>query len=135
MAEPRSRLLALGKPTGTVLVGRSIVAQYAVGAEFLLFVTPDTWDDETLEIGLLTSDGTVLDLATLIKWPLAAAGEFRNVEVHSEEEISFLFFMTDLKPWSVRVLCKTRWRLPFLAGPFGVSRPFGLKTRLLIWRS
>ena len=120
-AERTSSLWRDGQPTGTVVPGCVLEAQYAIDARALLFVTHDIPYEETLEILLLDVAGDVVDRASLFR--AYVTGSFAAGRIIDDASVTFRFFGGPER--MVRVLATRELRFPF-SEPAGVHRPRGL---------
>jgi len=119
--ERTSSLLRDGQPTGTVVPGCVLEAQYEIGSRALLFVTHDIPYEETLEILLLDAAGGIVDRASLSR--SYVTGSFVAGEIIDDTSVTFRFFGGPER--TVRVLANRELRLPFSEPP-GTHRPRGL---------
>lgn len=113
--EPRrSELLFHGEPTGTILGGVVLGAQFAiddVGGERLLLVTHDCGFEELLEVYLLSGGFTVVDKLRLGKE--GTPGFLDGVQA-VEDGVEFEFFGDDR--WRLTILDSGRWMPPLDLG-------------------
>ena len=128
LQEGRVALLRDGRDTGVELKGQVLEAALEAPGGWLLFVTHDTPHEEQLDLVLLGADLRVQERASI--GGVEAAGLFGDLRT-DRDAASFTFIGPGR--WRVRVLERPRLRWPVTA-PVGVSRPFGLRTRLEIRR-
>ena len=126
---PRSELLLDGQPTGKTVAGLVLEAAFRTDSgELLLFTADDTPFEEMLNIQLLDAQLDPLDSAVL--GAAYSTGSFGFLAVERPDSVRFRFIGdTD---WVVEVLPEPRLRTPWAKDPVGVSRPWGLHTRLRV---
>jgi hypothetical protein len=124
----RARLLKNGAPTGLVLPGRALEAQFETAdGRALLFLVHDAPFEEQLEIVLLDRAGAVEDSLRLLK--AYAPGLLRDLAAGPGEAVSFRFHGQARR--RVEVSPRPRLALPFGGPRSGASRPL---TWPLRWR-
>lgn len=126
--EPRSALLLNGQPTGRVLPGAVLEAAVEWQGQYLLFITDDVPYEEALRIVLIDAELNVVDSAEL--GGAYTTGSFSDLSLIPPDTVRFRFIgATD---WTVRLLNKDQFRLPWLSEPRGVSRRLGFSRRFVI---
>ena len=125
---PRSELFFEGHATGAWVGGAVLEAAYAWPGFWLLFMTDDLPFEDMLSIHLLDGQFALLDTATL--GAAYSTGSFSALPGSAPDEVRFRFIGdTD---WTVQLLPRPVWRVPFFGEPRGVSRPPGLKRHFLV---
>lgn len=107
-----AKLLFEGKPTGLVLEGTSLDAQYQYKNRYLLFVTHDSPYADTLHIYLLNDGYRKID-----EWAVGSVREsewfmLRNLAIVGENQLRFSFYGDD--SWLLTILGKPEFTLPRL---------------------
>ena len=126
--EARSVLLNRQAPTGLIVTGRVLEAQFTAAAGTLLFITYDIPFEEQLDILLIRDDVVIVDRAAL-RGSLTT-GSFRNVSVSEPDTVCFDFFGNC--QWRVRLLSRATFRLPIGSDVIGVHRPFVWWRQLIV---
>lgn len=126
--EPRSALLLNGQPTGRVLPGAVLEAAVEWQGQYLLFITDDVPYEEALRIVLIDAELNVVDSAEL--GGAYTTGSFSDLRLIPPDTVRFRFI--GAADWTVRLLNKDEFRLPWLSEPRGVSRQLGFSRRFVI---
>jgi hypothetical protein len=107
--KPRSRVVAGGAATATVIEGVVLEAQFRSTQGFLLLTSDDTPFEEVLHVRLLDAQFRVLDGVDLGQ--AYHPGLLRNLRVSGDAELCFSFFGDDC--WLLRVepQARVRWGL------------------------
>jgi hypothetical protein len=100
--------------------------QYDAG--YLIFLTDDIPDEDSLNIHLVDCTGAPRDRAR-IGSPYST-GRFRNLEIQSPDKVKFRFLGDTV--WTLRILQKPALRIPFLSESVCVHRPSGFQRRFSI---
>jgi hypothetical protein len=125
----RSLLYRDGVPTGTIVPGCVLEAQFSAASSTCLFITHDIPYEERLDIVLLTEPAAIIDRASL--WGAFTTGNFRDARVAESDGVTFNFFGGHR--WRVRLLPRSSFRLPMPGWePPGVHRPFGFNRRFIV---
>ncbi|WP_157659223.1 hypothetical protein [Thauera butanivorans] len=125
---PSCELVVGGKPTGQRIEGCVLEAALECDAGYLLFLTDDIPHEDSLNIHLVSFSGTLEDSARI--GGMYSTGRFEKLQVQQPDKISFRFMGDTI--WTLQVLQKPAFRIPFLSEPAGVHRPPGSKRRFLI---
>lgn len=107
-----------GVATSTRIPGTILEAAVRCEPGYLLFVTADTLHDELLDIHLVDDRGRHLDRA-FVGGPYAS-GHFERLRLDPPRTVRFRF--VDDADWSVRVLPRPSFALPFVSGANGAWR-------------
>ncbi|MDE2516655.1 MAG: hypothetical protein KGL12_11565 [Rhodospirillales bacterium] len=106
---PRARLIFDGQPSGQVLDGACLEAEFAVAAGHLLFVTDDVPFEEGLRLHLIAADGRLLDTRSLHQ--AYASPMLRDVRRIAADRFHFRFLGPALMEIRVRERpCRWCWR-------------------------
>jgi len=119
---PRSDILVEGKSTGKAVSGAVFEAAYSWNGRYLLFITDDIPNEETLHIYLLDSDLNVRDWARL--GAMYSTGHLSALEPEQPNVVHFRFFGDTV--WTISLLPAPVFHLPLIADPRGVRRPLRL---------
>lgn len=125
---PVSEILLGGKSTGRMVQGAILEAAIACGPGYLVFLTDDIPQEDTLSIYLFGDDLKQLDAATL--GGIYSTGSFHCAGFSGPDVVRFRFI--DDREWSVVLLSVPELRLPFLSEPSGVHRRFGFSRHFRI---
>lgn len=126
--EPLSELLLNGRPSGQILKGAVLEAAVQWHGHHLLFLTDDMPYEEALRIVLVNEQWQVVDEAEL--GAAYATGSFSDLVLLPPDRVSFRFIGdTD---WTLRLLTRKQFRLPWVSEPRGVSRRFGFGRRFVV---
>lgn len=117
-----SELVFKGNPTGVLIIGTNLEAQFDYGEGYLLFITFGSPYEESLHIYLINYDLHIIDSIRLGQ--IYTGGILDNVRITAENQIKFSFFGND--EWTLTILSKPKWKLP--NSPFApywsvISRP------------
>ncbi len=96
---------------------------------YLAFLTDDIPQEDTLRIYLFDSQLTLIDSATL--GAMYSTGSFTALQLSPPNHVRFQF-IGDIV-WTLELLGREVFSLPFGADPTGVSRPFKLHKRFRIF--
>lgn len=125
---PTSEILVEGQPTDKFLPGAHLEAAVHWTKFYLLFTTNDVPFEESLRISLLDEQFAPLDQAVI--GGLYATGSFSALKLVDPDVVRFQF-MGDAT-WSVRLLSRRAFRMPFFSEPGGVYRPFGFSRQFVV---
>ena len=125
---PTSEVLIDGVPRGTLVSGAVLEAALAFGDRYLLFMTNDIPFEETLSIHLLDWRLYLLDSAFL--GAPYSTGSFSNLDIAGPSTVRFRFIGDTT--WSVEVLPRPVFRMPFVPEARGVRRRFGFARHFIV---
>jgi hypothetical protein len=126
--DTKAEIVIAGRPTGRFIEGVILEAALDCEGEFVLFVTNDTPFEESLAICLIDGVGSVLD-SLWIGAPYAT-GSFRDLVKVGPDTAQFRFAGdTD---WTLQILPRPQFAIPYIHETAGVWRPFGFRRRLMI---
>jgi len=125
---PSCEVMIHGKPTGQRLAGYDLEAALECDTGYLVFLTHDCPFEETLSIYLLDHAGIRLDSVNI--GGMYTSGVFRNLQIQPPDKASFEFFAE--ATYTLKLLRRPRFCLPFFAEPMGVSRRFGFKRHFVV---
>jgi hypothetical protein len=120
---PHCEICIAGRPTGLHVAGKVFEAAVEVDGRYLVFVTEGVTMEELLCIHLVSSQGLLLDTASI--GVIYALGIFGKPKLLPPREVRFQFLGDAL--WSVEVFAKPRWAWPLSREAPGVKRPWGLQ--------
>lgn len=125
---PKSEILVNGMPTGKLISG--VILELAVQWEgrYLLFMTDDVPFEEMLGIHLLDSRMNTLDSALI--GSTYSSGTFSSPELNGPNIVRF-HFIGDTT-WSIELLPRPEFYLPFISEPPGVKRPLGFSRHFIV---
>lgn len=124
-AIPSSEITFKGAATGKFLAGAFLEAAFSWNELFLVFLTDDIPNEETLRIYLLDQALNVIDWARL--GAMYSTGHLSGLETMQPDAIRFRFFGdTD---WMLRLLPAPSFALPIVSDPPGVKRPYSFSRR------
>jgi hypothetical protein len=126
--EPRSELLVDGQPSGRVLPGAVLEAAVQWRGQHLLFITDDVPYEEALRIVLIDASLHTVDAAEL--GAAYSTGSFTDLALLPPDTVSFRFIGDTT--WTVQLLSKDQFRLPWVSEPRGVSRRIGFTRRFIV---
>ena len=126
--EPRCELLMDDASTGKLLDGAILETALAWGEHLLLFLTDDIPFEECLRIYLLDRDFNTLDSAHLVA--MYATGVFSDLDLTQHDAVRFRFFGGTV--YTLTLLPKESFAIPFFSDPSGVWRPFKWTRRFRI---
>jgi hypothetical protein len=118
---PKSEIFLAGEATGKHVAGAILEAAISWRNFYLLFMTDDIPQEDTLGIYLLDQNLGLIDSAIL--GAMYSTGSFSSLELIPPNTIGFRFIGGT--NWSVELLAKPVLRVPFISDPKGVSRKFG----------
>lgn len=124
---PSSQILVDGAPAA-VVSGARLEAAVQCDGRFLLFMTDDTPFEEVLSIHLISSDGRLLDSATL-GGPYTT-GAFSDLSLHPPNHVGFRFIGE--ADWSIEILPDPAFRLPLRADAPGIRRALGFSRHFVV---
>jgi hypothetical protein len=125
---PTSEVLVHGKSTGKLISGAVLEAAVHWENRYLLFMTDDVPFEEMLSIHLLDAKMNVLDSA-LVGSPYSS-GAFTSLELSEPDTVRFRFIGDTL--WSIELLSRPGFRIPFISEPAGVKRPVGFSRHFIV---
>lgn len=118
---PKSEILLKKISTGKFVSGAFLEAAIRWNDCYLLFMTDDVPFEEMLGIHLFDKKLNLLDSATL--GAMYSTGSFSSLELVEPNIVGFRFFGdTD---WTVELLTKPIFRVPYFSDSRGVWRKFG----------
>lgn len=127
-APPTSEILLDGAPTGAIVSGALLEAAVHADGRWLLFMTDDSPFEEMLSIHLLDDSWRLLDSAVL--GGAYSTGSFSALRLVPPGTAHF-HFIGDAD-WSVEILPRAGFRVPFLADASGVSRKLGFSRHFVV---
>ncbi len=127
---PRSEVIRNDEPTGTIINGAILEAAIRWNDQFLVFVSDNIPNEETLHVYLLAANMRVIDSARM-GWIYTPA-TFSLVEIRAPDEVRFRFLGDAI--WIVTMLSEEEFALPYFSSQCGVARPFGFRRRFTIQR-
>ncbi len=125
---PKSELIQNGTATGVVIQGAILECAIKYGECFLLFLTNDIPDEDTLSIFLLDSQLRTLDRASL--GGMYSTGSFTNVKLIPPSSVKFNFIGGC--DWRIDILPTAEFHIPFLSCVRGVKRPFSFSRHFVV---
>lgn len=125
---PTSEVLVHGTSTGKHISGAVLEAAVQWENRYLLFMTDDVPFEEMLSIHLLDAQMNVLDSA-LIGSPYSS-GAFTSLELSESSTVYFRFIGDTL--WSIELLSRPGFRVPFISEPSGVKHPVGFSRHFIV---
>ncbi|UTV28784.1 hypothetical protein [Photobacterium atrarenae] len=112
-------LLAIeGKIANSFVKGAQVEYGVKYDNNYVIFVTDDILNEETLRIYLFDLNAKLIDY--LYIGSAYSTGYLQDLTLQKDGSISFLFIGDTL--WNVKVLSKARMIIPFVSNPKGVSR-------------
>jgi hypothetical protein len=127
---PISEIHLRGASTGKRILGAWLEAAVKWNDKYILFMTNDSPFEESLCIHLLDAQLSRIDSAT-ISIPYAT-GAFSSLELNEPNTICF-HFINDIV-WSIELLFRPSFRIPFITEPNGVWRSLGFSRHFIIVR-
>lgn len=127
-APPTSEILIGGRPTGCVVSGAILEAAVEAGDFRLLFMTDDLPYEDALSIHLVDTHWHLLDSALL--GAAYSTGSFKGLQLAPPHQVRFRFIGDTA--WTVEILPRPGYRLPYLGEPTGVSRKFGFSRHFVV---
>jgi len=125
---PRSELFVGGQAKGKFVSGAVLEAAVQYDSFYLIFMTDDVPFEEMLSIHLLDVQLNVLDSA-VIGGPYST-GSFSSLELIEPSTLRFRFIGDTT--WSVELLPRRMFRIPFISEPLGVWRRFGFTRHFVV---
>jgi len=122
LAIPSSEIVLKQSITGRVISGAVLEAAVSWKDFYLLFLTDDIPQEDTLSIHFLDKDLKLLDSATI--GAMYSTGSFTSLQLIEPNELTFRFIGdTD---WTIELFDKPTLALPFLSDPKCVKRKLAL---------
>lgn len=122
---PRSELILYGETTGKIVEGAVLEAAICWRGYFLVFLTDDIINEDTLRIYLLDPKLDIVDAARL--GAMYSTGAFSALQLVEPNIIRFEFFGDTT--WTLELLDDQSFSVPMVSDPKGVTRPFRLSHR------
>ena len=122
-AVPHCQVCIAGHATGLRVPGQVFEAAVKVDDRYLVFATEGVSMEELLSIHLVSSDGRLLDTASV--GLMSSLGIFAGLKLEAPGTARFRF-LGDLA-WSVEVYPAPRWAWPLRREAPGVKRPWALQ--------
>ena len=122
---PRSELILYGETTGKIVEGAVLEAAICWRGHFLIFLTDDIINEDTLRIYLLDPKLDIVDAARL--GAMYSTGAFSALQLVEPNIIRFEFFGDTT--WTLELLDDQSFSVPMVSDPKGVTRPFRLSHR------
>lgn len=122
---PRSELILYGETTGKIVEGAVLEAAICWRGHFLVFLTDDIINEDTLRIYLLDPKLDIVDAARL--GAMYSTGAFSALQLVEPNIIRFEFFGDTT--WTLELLDDQSFSVPMVSDPKGVTRPFRLSHR------
>ena len=122
---PRSELILYGETTGKIVEGAVLEAAICWRGHFLIFLTDDIINEDTLRIYLLDPQLDIADAARL--GAMYSTGAFSALQLVEPNIIRFEFFGDTT--WTLELLDDQSFAVPMVSDPKGVTRPFRLSHR------
>jgi hypothetical protein len=126
---PLSEIMIGGMPTGKIIGGAVLEAALRWDDFTLMFLTNDIPFEDTLHIYLLDDALNIVDSARL--GAMYATGIFGDLDLTQSDTVRFRFFGGIV--WTLLLLPKETFVLPFLSDPRGVGRPFRFSRRFQLY--
>lgn len=125
---PASEILFNGVPTNKLVPGVILEGAVQWNSFHLMFMTDDTPFEEILRVLFLDERWNVVDSAC-IGGPYST-GSFSSLDLSEMNTVRFRFIGDTM--WSVELLPRPSFRMPFLSEPFGVWRPLGFSRHFIV---
>lgn len=125
---PKSEILRDGAPSGKFVSGAVLEAAIQWDTCYLIFLTDDVPFEDILNIHLLDAQLNLLD-SVLIGAPYSS-GSFSSLELCEPNTVRFRFIGDTT--WSVELLPRPGFRIPYFSEPAGVKRPLGLTRHFIV---
>ncbi len=125
---PVSEVYVSGQATGKCIPGADLEAAIEHDGRYLLFVTDDCPFEDMLRILLLDAACNILDSAML--GAPYSTGSFSSLSLDAPDKVRFRF-IGDCE-WTVTLLPRAGFRLPYLSGQKGVWRGFGFTRHFIV---
>lgn len=122
---PRSELILYGETTGKIIEGAVLEAAICWRGHFLIFLTDDIINEDTLRIYLLDPKLDMVDAARL--GAMYSTGAFSSLQLVEPNILRFEFFGDTT--WTLELLDDQSFSMPMVSDPKGVTRPFRLSHR------
>lgn len=120
---PTAELLLRDQPTGRMVAGAVLEAAVQSAHGYVVFLTEGVPYEDALHIHLLDGVLRLRDSATI--GAAFVTGTFTDLTLVDPDLLRFRF-AGDFT-WSVELFDASRWRLPWLSEPSGVSRRYWLR--------
>lgn len=120
---PSCELVINDRPSGHRVKGCILEAALQYDTGYLVFLTDDIMFENSLSIHLVDFSGATMDCARI--GYIYATGFFENMEMHQPDKVTFIFFGDEI--WTLHILQKPTWRIPFITESWAVQRPLGFK--------
>ena len=122
LAIPSSEIIINQSATGDVISGAVLEAAVSWNDFYLLFLTDDIPQEDTLSIHFLDKELKLLDSATI--GAMYSTGSFTSLQLIKPNTLTFRFIGdTD---WKIKLFDKPTLTLPFLSDPKCVKRKLAL---------
>ena len=121
LSPPSSEILLNGAATGKTLSGAVLEAALEWQGRYLVFTTDDIPQEEMLGIHYLDEHLGTVDECTL--GGIYSTGTFSALRLIEPNRVAFRFIGG--VEWTVELLDRPGFRLPWISEPRGVHRPFG----------
>lgn len=125
---PTSEVLINGISTGKLISGAVLEAAVQWENYYLIFMTDDAPFEEMLGVHLLDAQLNILDSA-LIGSPYST-GSFSSLELSEPNTVRFHFIGGTT--WSIELLSRPGFRIPFISEPAGVKRPLSFSRHFIV---
>lgn len=125
---PSCELVIKGQPSGLRVEGCVLEAALKYDDGYLLFLTDDIPNEDSLSIHLIDHSGNLRDTARI--GSIYSTGCFSDLQIQQPETVSFRFIGDTV--WSIHILPKPALRIPFVSEPAGVHRPLGFKRHFTV---
>ncbi len=125
---PTSEVLVNGTSTGKLISGAVLEAAVQWENRYLLFMTDDTPFEEMLSIHLLDAQMNMLDSALI--GSAYSSGAFTMLDLNEPNIVRFRFIGDTL--WSIELLSRPGFRVPFISEPPGVKRPVNFSRHFIV---
>lgn len=127
---PRSEVLIDKRPTGKFVSGAVLEAAVQYEDFYVLFMTDDVPYEELLTILFLDNQLNLLDSAHI--GGAYSTGTFSAMRLDDPNTIYFRFIGESI--WSVELLTRPQFCIPFISEPSGVGRSFGFSRHFIVHR-
>lgn len=125
---PQSEIFVNGESTGKLIAGAILEAAVEWRDYYLVFITDDIPNEESLRIYLFDSSLNLVDSATL--GAMYSTGSFGQLKLLQPNVLRFEFFGDTT--WEVELLDRQELALPLVTDPKGVRRPLSFHRRFRI---
>lgn len=116
---PRSEIVLQGIATGKLIDGAVLEAAVKWRGGYLVMGTDDIPQEDTLRIYLFDLSLNLIDSATL--GAMYSTGTFRDLALESPDLLRFRFIGGTT--WTLKILDRREFSVPFYSDPKGVHRP------------